>query len=425
MNVNIRQDVLLTALEKGAAASISEEAGSDIDNVSRLMQSVHLTFKKKMLVESNTEMLASKYFIAVKKENGIEVGEDGSVLVPAKEMIRWVRAQGVDSTIKMTFSELANPQSVDLIDGVSEDGGIDIKKIGSLKLVSKNSENKTNSKWELDCYDSQDHKPVNFNGYKESEKLFDINVKQLKEILSKISIASLKKDYQHVLDSVAIQVYKNHLYFASTDGKRCALYKIKKDEIVDLQSNRAMLIPFSLLNQTIAISDEDNILSFYYDEKIDKVFIAQSDLETRLTVPEKDSVSQFPNIKTLLDKEYTLLTKIKRASLSNVLITSSIVNESSALFSFDKDNKLLTVTAKSEDGKLKPTTTKAKTDDVSVDLKTVWGVRHLLDVTTKLQSKEIHLFIPDNKNSVKVVDENDKNFSYFAMKIQNSKYETK
>ena len=423
MKIGIRQKVLMDALNKGSLAAISDDAQEDTSTLSLLIKAIKITVdEKKFAIESSTELMAVKYSVPSTKDDGIVVKENGCILVPAKELIDWVKVQGEDSTINITLNKLQTPEIINTLeDNDSQDAGekFILKKIGSARLVSKDSQ-KTSGKWELDCYDPEGHPSVNFAV--KTDKNFDIGGKQLGDALSNVSFAALKQDYEHVLDSVSIQTYENNLYFATTDTQRCALYKVPSQDVFDLDLKSPMLIPSVLLEQIAKIIIKDNKLSFAYNEEHEKVFIKQDNLKIRLASTEKKNIKKFPNIEMLLQKQYYKLTTLAKASMNKVLISAAIVNNASALFLFDKEKETLTVKAISEDNKYKPNVSRCESPKTVEDVRVVWGVSHLIEGLKVIKSSEVDLYVPKNLQSLKLVGCDSDNLSYFALAIVNAKY---
>ena len=162
MKLAIDQKVLIRALERGAMSALSDGAQADTSSFHRLIQAVKITSDKGTLtVESGTNLLATQYTIEAKKENGIEVKEDGSVLVPAKELYTWATKQN-KAKIILALSKLKVPEILKAGDADTDYGSsqaMSIKKVGSLKLTSRD-DSKTGNKWNLDCYDSSQLNPV-------------------------------------------------------------------------------------------------------------------------------------------------------------------------------------------------------------------------------------------------------------------------
>jgi DNA polymerase III sliding clamp (beta) subunit (PCNA family) len=423
MKLCVKQDVLLESLNKGAVAALSDEAQQDTSTLSLLIKSVKITADKDFVIESGTNLMAVKYSVPAKEEDGILVKEPGCVVIPAKEFVNWVKAQGNESSLKIELQKLPVPEVVSTVSDSEGDekDKTTIKKIGVVKLSSaKKGASKTAGKWELACYDPEEVTTVNYDA--KSDKQFEIRGAQLGEALSNVAFAALDKDWEKVLDSVSIQVYNKSLYFGTTDMMRCALYKIPKDEVIEIQSERALLIPKLLLEQVSKIIGKDEKVSFSYSEEAGRVFVSQPKLKMRLASTEKNLIEKFPNIKVLLEKEYSGLAELKKGCFNELLVNAAIVNSSSALLKFSKEDNSIIIKAVSEDGKYSPAVKKADNVGVSKDARVIWGVNHLIEGLKVIKSDDIVLQIPKNLKSVKVTGKDNDNFTYFCMIVENSKY---
>lgn len=439
MKVVISRKTLMNALEKGGAPALSDEAQADNCSLSYLIKSVKITVDKNLVIESGTNLICVKHTVPINDETGIIVKEAGCVLVPAKELMNFLSVQGEDAVIGLSFQKYATPEVVS-VDAVSSDMGSDqdgdkkldqdgdkkleIKKVGQLKLSSKSSANasKTSGKWELDCYDIDRFPNVNFSA--KSEKNFEINGERMIEGLNTVIFASMSKDYDRVLDSASIQIYKDDLYFVTTDSTRCAVYKMPKADVKEISSTKQLLIPCSLLDQVSKIIDKAESLSFSYSEEINRVFVSQPHLKIRLACTDKDKIIGFPSLEKLLIKEYRNLTEMPKNTLNELLVNAALVNNSSALFTFSKKDGTVLVKAISEDGKYKPSFKQATVSDVSKDVGVIWSVKKLIEGMKVVKSDNVKLSVPDNLKSVKVVASDNDSFSYFCMSIENSKYDT-
>ena len=424
MKVTIKQSVLIEALAKGGMAALSDTAQTDTSNLSLIIQSVKISATDKFTVESLSSMMSSKFSVDAKIENGIDIQEVGTILIPAKEFVNWtkIQGQGNDSTISMVLSELPTPEIINPLDDVSDDdvGRFAIKKIGSVKFASKDAA-KTSGKWELDSYDPDHYKSVNFKD--KGTKHFEIKAEHFTDALSRISFASVKSDWEHYLDNISVQAYKDNLYFLTTDTKRCALFKLTTVNGVECPD--PLLIPIPLLDQIAKHSNKENSLSFYYNGTEDKVYVSQANFEVRIVSADKDFVTKFPSIKMLLDKKYTLLGDITKAALNKILVSASLVNASSALFSFKEDKNIIAIKAISEDNKYKPHVSTAKASNLERDAKVIWGVTHLIQGLNSLNDDIVKLYIPTTDlGSVKLTGAQEDSFSYFAMSVTNPKYDT-
>jgi len=424
MKVGIRQKVLLETLEKGAVAATSVDAQADTSTLSLLIKSIKITVDKHFTVESNTDLLAVKYGVLINDDNGIEVKEPGSVIVPAKEFIDWVKLQGEDTTISMVLQKLQTPEVINTLEDMgAEDsekydkGKFSVKKIGVLKMSSKNT-SKILTKWEVDCLDPEDKPSVNFA--EKSDKIFEMPGQQLLDCLDNVKFAVLDKDPNHVLDSISMQIHDKDLYFAATDMQHCAIYKCP--ETAEIHTKKPLLVSAMLLDSAMKIIDKDDKVGFSYSEEKDKVFINQTNLRIRVVCTEKKKISTFPGLDVLLNKSYKTLTECSKDAMMGLLCNASFVNSNSALFIFIKDNGTLTVKAMSEDAKLKPNIRQCPVGNVSKDAKAIWGVSHLISALKAIKASDIQLHLPDNMGSLKITSKDNANFHYFTMAVENPLY---
>lgn len=424
MKVGIRQKVLLETLEKGSVASTSVDAQADTSTLSLLIKSIKITADKHFTVESNTDLLAVKFSTLANKDNGIVVDEEGSIVVPAKEFIDWVRLQGDDTTITMSLQKLATPEIINTLEDIGDADSekydkskFSVKKIGTVKLTSKNT-SKTRTKWEIDCFDAEDKPSVNFG--EKSEDMFEIQGQDLIGCLDNVRFAAINKDPNHVLDSISMQTFNKSLYFAATDMQHCAIYK--SPDTTKISSNKPLLVSAMLLDCITKIINKDDKVDFSYSEEKDKIYISQTNLRVRMVTTEKQKIATFPSIELLLKKAYKPLTECSRAEMMGALTNASFINSSSALFVFVEKDGTLTVKAMSEDAKLKPNIRQCEVSDVSKDVKAVWGVTHLLHALKVIKASDIQLHLPENASSLKITTKDDANFCYFTMAIENPLY---
>lgn len=422
----IQQKVLLETLEKGAIAALFEDAQADTSTLSLLIKSIKVSADKHFTVESNTDLLAVKNSALANEESGISVKEEGTIVVPAKELIEWVKNQGSEAVIGISLQKLQTPEIINTLEDMGSNEDVDaskfsIRKIGTIKLSSKNvALGKTMGKWELDCYDPEQKPSVNFS--EKSEKNFEIQGQQLTDALNNVRFAALDKDHEHVLDSISIQVYDKELYFAATDMQHCALYKIPKDAVSDIQSNKPLLVPAVIMEQAVKILNNEEKVNFSYSDEKERVYLGQTNLRIRLACTEKQHINKFPSIEVLLKKPYKLLTECSKNVMNAMLVDASLVNRSSALFVFTKANGTLTVKAISEDNKYKPSIKQSEVGNISKDSKVVWGVDHLLEGLKVIKADDVQLYLPDNLKSVKMMGKGNENLIYFTMSIENPKY---
>lgn len=434
MKIVISQKTLVQALERGAIAALSEEAQSDTSIISLLLRAVHVKVEKgTFTVESATKLLASRYSIPATKDNGIEVKEDGEIFVPAKELYDWSKRQP-DSKLAMVLSKLDTPDVINPI--VSEtDGNVvkGIKRIGTVKIASKD-ESKTGNKWSLDSYSSDQLGDVGLE--KPTSSCFTIPSNQLATGLKNILFSVMPKHYQHVFDSVSFQNYQkfdkdnnpvgaSRFFMLTCDTARSAVCEIA--DIKDNTLDKNLLVPAAMMSVISKLVDENEDVSFGYDEKTNKVYITQEvngrEFITRMSTSDRDLVKKFPPINIFIEKKYVALAKAYRDALANRLLTSSLVNDNESYFSVKGDEMNIYTTSSS--GK-SPSTGNVALKDATKEYSFVVGSKMLMDFLKVVKDSEVEFLVPEDDDlSVKFQSKEDESFCFYIMtdSTKKAKYE--
>lgn len=422
MKVIVQQSVLSKLLAQGALAALTDDAQGDSTSLSPLIQSVKITVDDNFTVESAVKTILTKCSIPATEENGIEVKEAGEVVVSAKDIVTWVSNQK-EAKIGLALSKLDVPESLESKSEDMEDVKKTdvVKKIGTLKITSKDN-SKTGSKWQLDAYDPT-QLPKARVGTK-LDKLFEIDSKTLKEVVDVVAVTAQKVDFQHVLDSMALQSLNGEVYACTTDTKRCSLYNmvplIQNVGQFFSENGAKLLIPIKTLSAAIKAANEGK-LTFEYDGERNSVLVSQDRFSARIAIPEKGVYGKFPDLSALKIKSYDNLCSMPKSILMSRLITCSIVNSDTALCQFANGELKIYVAS---DGGKSPSTATCSVEALDKEVKMVVGVQHLLDLCKLLKDEKVSVMVPsDGKyKTYKVSSKENPNFTFFAMVPDNPKY---
>jgi DNA polymerase III sliding clamp (beta) subunit (PCNA family) len=436
MKLAIDQKVFIRALERGAMSALSDEAQGDTSSMSRLIKSVKITANKdNFIVESGTNLLSTKWSMKVTKENGIEVKEEGTIRVPAKELFGWASKQN-KAKIVLTLAKLKVPEILKNNDGDNDYGSgssSSVKKVGTLKLVSRD-DSKTGNKWNLDCYEPDQFPVVDFS--KAPNKVVQIPNTQLAEALKNVAFSSQPKDYEHVFDSIVLEKFNGKMFMAASDMHRCSIYSLDQSTEIDEKFftetsskdgettlGQKVLIP-SVFLKAISKIAEGPELAVSYDQSKNKIYLSIGDWNIRIATVDSKMFNKFPTVALLMGKSYKSLGSIPKGILTNRLVSASLVNKAMVLFDFNKDDNRgdsVIIHAISESGHA-PNVSNAPVNNLVKDIKAVWGVQHIMEVAKIIKDDDVNFMIPDDLRSVKVTSEEDPNLEYYAMVIDNDKY---
>jgi DNA polymerase III sliding clamp (beta) subunit (PCNA family) len=422
MKVIVQQETLSKLLNKGAFAALTDQAQGDTTTIAPLIQSVKITAGKEFTIESAINSIIAKATVPADTEHGVEVKQEGSVVILAKDLTEWVANQK-ESKVGIVLAPLDVPEAVasKSEDLESKEKEV-VRKTGTVKVSSKDNSN-TGSKWQLDAYDvTQLPKPKLGENL---VKLFEISPKALKGVIDCLSVSAQKDDHNLVYDSIAIQKTKNGIYAATTDTKRMTIYKL--DSIVESvgpffdADTAKILIHLKELIATVKIVDENEKITIEYDAERNSILMTQNGLSVRLGVPEKGVYSKFPNLDRLLEKKYCELGSVSRNSLVSRMFTASLVNKETALFLFANDE--VKVYARTEGGKA-PSTTTCAVNGLKNEFRGVWGVQHLIDLCKLMKDELLLIEVPDaDIGSYKIASKENPNLIFYGMSAKNSAYD--
>ena len=408
MKVGIQQPILLEALQKGALPALSDDAQSDFSNTATLMKSVKISaYNDCFSLESQTNMSSNRFHVVPSKETGVIVKEEGVVLVNAKDLLSWVMIQGSESVINIALDKLAIPEAINAKDDDTVDDKFAIKKIGTLKIVAKDNK-KTGNKWELDGYDP-DH--VKLPAYKDKgKKQFTMGGDNFIKSIQQVSFACLKKDDDHVLDSISIQKNDGKCYFIGTNKTQCASYI--PEGLEDVGIDESLLISMSVLSSNMKVMNPHGKVTLYYKEDKNKIFFEQDNFDVRISMVDKDTRGKFASINILLSKTYEDLAKVPKQALRKILGSASLVNKRSVLMHFNSKDDVVMVKALTTFGK-RPSVSRAELKDIQTSIDFVCGAGDIINALRTF-SDDLLCFTHCPR-ILKITSNEDKGFTYYSI----------
>ena len=409
MELTINQSTLASLLKTASVPAISDVSGS-----SEVFSCIHLVAKDGVFTCSAfSRLLSVEQSINISNPDSID--SEGEVFVFAKPLVEWVAKQH-GSLIKIKYSPLTHPEgNVSSDDFISEKKDM-LSKVGHIDLLSK-SNNKSKSKWSLDCYDLKKIPKINFSDCPIEN--IEIKPEFLNNIYSRLAFSSMKKDKDHVYDCLSFQKIDDEVYVATSDRRRCS---VLKTDIVS-KENVKFNIPVDVLALALKVlSKNEGCLISYYKEK-NRIHIQQDKLKCILAAPNEKAIDSFPSISILRNIKCDYLCSVSKSGFAEKIQTAAIVNNISAMFEF-KGN-VINILSKITGKKSPLVSVVVAEDSTSKNVKVVWGVQHLSEIIKIYSSDIIKMYVPDNLNVVKIIDEAIPEMEYYAMAINDPNYDTK
>lgn len=420
MKLMVDQSVFKGVLAKAAIGALTEESQGDSSNLAPLIKSVKLSADSGTLsVESYSNVLCTRVDVAVDGIN-IDVGESGTVVVQAKELLGWVTKQP-ECKIGLRFMPESETAQETQADGETIENKDVVRKVGTLKIASKDN-SKTGSKWSLESYDTEQLP----NPSKPTDLITLFNVADLskfKSAISSIESSAKKKDDNHVCDGFVLQTVNGKLYAGASDGTRCAIYDMSSiiSDVSSFFETNKIIIPLRSVQAILGELNDENLSGvFEYSPEKHVVYFTNSGFSARLLVPDLESIKKFPSLEKILSKQYNNLASVSKVSLNSRLSTAAMVNKFFGLFVF-KNSSLKIYTA-TESG-LAPNTCDCPVMSLDGEHSFVWNIGHLFDAMKVIKDNEIVFSSSEDGKTTKLVSITDPNISLFIAKCKDPKYD--
>lgn len=413
LKISIPQRNLEEMIRTSAIGALSLESQTSKAQMGNLLRSIKINATENSIsFESMSDRNASCKSISVSKENGINVKEIGTILIPAKELIDWVMRQGSNSVIDIVLKKTDKTAKA----------SSDTSRSGMVKLTAKDS-SKTNTSWEVVCYDPSCFSELSYQDVISDS--FEILPISIMDAMKNISLASLK-EHTDVWNGFSLQKKDGKLYFMTSDSHQCALYQIPEDSLrnVNVSDNTIFIVPISVLDKVMKSVDKEQPLTISYSDEAFKLYISQGELKFKVGLFDRKEVGRFPRLSIAIGGEYTKLVSIQKPVFQKILSNASMVNKSSAQFSFNKNEGILTVTSMSENGNCSPSVSASEIKDIMFDAKKVWRIDTLTNIVNAIQADDIEVLVEKNDKKILIRGLNNVTTQYVSSVIRQKKHES-
>ena len=329
-----------------------QELIKNLNTVSKAVSSrTTIPTLKGILLELNNNILkmtASDMDITIEVTMDVEGKENGSVVIPAKKFIDYIRKLPED---KVEIS--------------SENNNVNIKCLSpSSSIVGMDAES-----FPVILYDEKDH-----------EKLI-LNKNNLSNMIRKTSFAVSIDQTKGVLTGVLLEIKKDSIKTVAIDGFRMAINKSDEKS----EKEERFIISGKIINEINKILNEmeDDEVTLYYDDKNALISIENVRISIRFIAGE------FIKYEDIIPKDNNIKIEVNRPELINSVERASIMTEGkNNLIRVSCKEKILTISSSSEEG--------GAIEDILVhkdgdDIEIGFNARYLLDVLKVIEDEEIIL----------------------------------
>lgn len=308
-----------------------------------VLEGIKLKAKEDYLLLSATDLELS-----IEKKIKADVKEEGEVLVAGRLFSDFVR--------KLTKEQI------------------------DLNVVNKQLKiNYMDSEGLLSCMNAEDFPllPTLENG-----ESFEIEAKDLKELISKVIFSASVDDTRPILKGCLIETQGEDITFVALDGYRLALCKKK---LINSTNDIKAVVPARTLSEIAKfIGEHQDTLKVYVQKNHIMVIIDNTTIISRLLEGE------FINYKLIIPKEFNSKVIAEKLQFEDSLERASILSkgDKNNLVKFDIKEKILTITSNSEAGNIKENLTVVlKGKDILI----AFNAKYFTDALKNIQDEYISL----------------------------------
>ena len=295
---------------------------------------------------NNLKMTASDMDINIEVNMDVEGKEDGSIVVPAKKFLEYIRKLPKDT---VEVSTLENNINIKCLSSSSTITGID------------------GSEFPVIIYDKENKNKI----------IFDKN--KLSRMIRNTSFAASVDQTKGAMLGILLEIKKDHLRTVAIDGYRMAINteKAENDNEVDFIILARL---FNEINKITSETESDDI-EFYYDEKSALIENENVKISVRFLAGE------FTKYNSIIPSDYGINIEINRKDFVNALERASIMSlDKNNLVKMSVKNNVLTISSNSEEGvTVEDLLIKKDGENINIG----FNSRYLLDVLKVIEDDDI------------------------------------
>ena len=399
MKITIPSKKLLKAAKVASTGAMTKKAqDEDRKKLKPTDSCIRISANKdNVMFESSSQTMSVRHTVPVEDDTIVEI--NGNICTDAKGYLKLLDSLEGNYSIRIASEENKKDDKESSI-GIVQPNGI-IRTIAIQDNIEKR-------KGFNDTYPVAEFIAVDYN---HNKVLFSIHAKALQVSVGKIKFATDPNDSSGVSDNIAIFV-DNKIYFAGTDGKRCAIYAVDEMNAIIEKDNQKILINAELLKKACQCFENDIIEVIDYEDQ-EHIIFSSGDTKVRLHMASEEVKQQYPNISGLLKLDFpTTIVADKKDLLSAVKLLGSY-NPEKSVFYFENGKSEIRLEAANRANE--PVKAMVECDKISTKTTNPFALSNAFvkDFLTKIKGDKVQIFINADTKKSKMVSVNDDNFIYF------------
>ena len=279
------------------------------------------------------------------------------------------------------------------------------------KLATIATANKSEKrKGKDDTYPVSEFTQVDYN---HSNVLFSINSKTLAQCVDQVLFAKELNDLSGVFDKVGVFISNKKLFFACTDGKRCAIYSVAEKDAKIKIDNQKILVDGELLKTACKSFESDEEIEIIDGEDKEHIILASGKTRVRLCIASEEVKQSFPNFLNLTGLVLPIIIDVVKSDLVSAIEFLSVYNAEKSIFYVNKGKKEIKIDVAR--GGTDPQTTVVECDEIKDSLQNPIALSNNFtkDGCKKIDGDKIKISFSKDEKKVKIESPTDSSFVYF------------
>lgn len=404
MKITMPLKKLSKAVEVASPAALTKKAqDNDRKQIKPTDSCIKISANKdNVMFESSSPTVSVRHTLPI--EEGIVIEQEGSICSDAKGYLKLMDTLKSDYSIQITSEENKKDDKESSSWIVQPNGRITTLAIQD-NIEKRKGFNNTYPVAEFTAVD-----------YNHNKVLFSITTKALKASVGKVIFVTDPNDSSHIYDNIAIFVLDNKIYFAGTDGKRCAIYAADEmDAIIELD-NQKILINAELL-QKACKSFGNAIIEVIDCEDQEHIMLSSGNTKVRLRMASEKIKQPFPNISGLLKLDFPTTIVANKAELLNGIEFLRQYNSAKSTYYFKNGKSEIKIEATNRENEAVIAIVECEKISTRIVHPVAMSNSFVMDYLKKIKGGKVKISITSDEKRIKMVSANDNSFIYLMQRM--------
>lgn len=399
MKIQIPLKTLIVAALKGGAGALTKESQEE---TRKKIRPTDACLKISVLKDCiNFESSSPKISVhhSIPRDENIIADEEGSFCIDANEYLKMLNTIGGDCNVQLSHKETGS-QTKDSLAGFVEPSG----KLTTV-IVSKGIKKR---KGFNDTYPVEEFVQVN---YDYDNALFSIKAKYLKKAINNVAMATDPTDLSGLLCKIALFITKEEIFFAGTNGQRCAMFKV--DDVKIKSPKQKILIDAEALKLMCDDFEDDCEVDVFCCKDKEHIVLTSGKTIVKLCMASEKEKEGFPNVGGLFKIQLVTNVIADKSDLSSAIEFLSQYNSEKLIFNAKtKEANLIGIYAAGRGDNPENALVECEKIENPPANPIAMSIPYIKDYIKKISGDKVKFLFSEDEKKIKLESLKDPNFIY-------------